>query len=43
MGVSVGEERGVWESGEEEREGKETDRCPLTAVPHICQRILQRL
>jgi hypothetical protein len=26
----VGEERGVEESGGEEREGKETDGCPLT-------------
>jgi hypothetical protein len=29
----VGEERGVEESGGEEREGKETDRCPLILPP----------
>jgi hypothetical protein len=29
-GVSVGEEREVEENGGEEREGKETDGCPLT-------------
>jgi hypothetical protein len=34
----VGEEREVEENGGEEREGKETDRCPLTISPysHVC-------
>jgi hypothetical protein len=31
----VGEERGVEESGGEEREGKETDGCPLTFVDFL--------
>jgi hypothetical protein len=39
----VGEERGVEESGGEEREGKETGGCPLTVQWKISCKILGRL